>query len=163
MILMVVKAAQVAMATFVLFEGIAIGHFKDRGKANLDYIIVLGAQVYSSGPSPVLRYRLDAAVDYLNENPETICIVSGGQGYNEPFSEAEGMAEYLMRQGIGAERIWLENTSSTTQENMLFSKVLMEEGSTVGIVTNNFHLFRGLRHRLSIGHAAPLLSWCQRS
>lgn len=55
----------------------------------LDYIIVLGAQVRKDGPSPVLKYRLDKAVEYLNENPDTVCIVSGGQGSNEPWSEAE--------------------------------------------------------------------------
>lgn len=71
-----------------------------KGETNLDYVIVLGTQIHESGPSIVLKYRLDAAVLYLNENPGTICIVSGGQGKNEPYSEAEGMAKYLIEKGI---------------------------------------------------------------
>lgn len=45
------------------------GSFNAVGKPGLDYIIVLGAQVKEEGPSIVLRYRLDAAADYLRENP----------------------------------------------------------------------------------------------
>ena len=59
------------------------------GREGLDYIIVLGAQVRKDGPSPVLKYRLDKAVEYLNENPDTVCIVSGGQGSNEPGRSRE--------------------------------------------------------------------------
>lgn len=143
--------AGLVLASFILFEGLAVSRFQDKGKANLDYIVVLGAQVYENGPSPVLHHRLNAALDYLNANPDTICIVSGGQGYNEPFPEAEGMADYLIRQGIDADRILLETESSTTEENMLFSKALIEEGSSVGIVTNNFHLFRGLQMARNAG------------
>ena len=78
----------------VVVEGCVISQMHAKGKAELDYIIVLGAQVRENGPSPVLKYRLDKAVEYLEENPDTICIVSGGQGKNEPWSEAEGMAQY---------------------------------------------------------------------
>ena len=71
----------------VLFTGIGgcIGSkMNTEGKPGLDYIIVLGAQIYERGPSAVLRFRLDKAVEYLNENPRTKCIVSGGKGSNEP-------------------------------------------------------------------------------
>ena len=122
------------------------GEFSSTGKQNLNYIIVLGAQVRKDGPSVVLRYRLDAAIDYLNDNPDTICIVSGGQGVNESFSEAEGMADYLMQHGIGQERILLEDRSTNTVENIRNSKALMEHPyENVGIVTNNFHMYRAVR------------------
>lgn len=111
----------------------------------LDYIIVLGAQVRKDGPSPVLKYRLDKAVEYLNENPDTVCIVSGGQGSNEPWSEAEGMARYLQEKGIDTARILTEDQSQTTGQNITNSKKLMKEGASVGIVTNNFHVFRALQ------------------
>ena len=110
----------------------------------MDYVIVLGAQIYEYGPSVVLRYRLDKTIEYLQENPETICIVSGGQGENEPFTEAEGMANYLMQKGIDKDRIRKEESSQNTIQNIRFSMALMEEGSSVGIITNNFHLFRAL-------------------
>lgn len=122
------------------------GGFTDKGSQNLDYIIVLGAQVREDGPSVVLRYRLDAAIDYLNENPDTICIVSGGQGRNESFSEAEGMAEYLLENGIEKNRILLEDQSENTAENIRYSKDLMKQTyHGVGIVTNNFHVFRAVK------------------
>ena len=110
------------------------------------YIIVLGAQVRENGSSVVLRYRLDTAIEYLEENPETICIVSGGQGANEPFSEAEGMANYLIENGIEKDRILLENKSKNTVQNMQYSSALMDETyNSVGIVTNNFHMFRAMK------------------
>ena len=122
--------------------------FNDKGETGLDYIIVLGAQVRTTGPSVVLKYRLDTAIEYLNANPDTKCIVSGGQGYNEPMSEAQGMKDYLLAAGISEDRIIMEAESSTTIENILFSKKILDsidqEYSSVGIVTNNFHVFRGV-------------------
>lgn len=130
----------------VILCSMILGDFSAKGSQNLDYIIVLGAQVREDGPSVVLKYRLDAAVMYLNENPDTMCIVSGGQGGNEPFSEAEGMAEYLLDKGIEEDRIILEDRSTSTVENIQNSKKLMKETyQNVGIVTNNFHVFRAVR------------------
>lgn len=126
--------------------GMIASEFTAKGTEKLDYIIVLGAQVRENGPSVVLRYRLDTAIEYLEENPETICIVSGGQGANEPFSEAEGMANYLIENGIEKDRILLENKSKNTVQNMQYSSALMEnEYNGVGIVTNNFHMFRAMK------------------
>lgn len=126
--------------------GMLLGEFAAAANKKMDYIIVLGAQVWEDGPSRVLRYRLDAAIEYLEENPDTICIVSGGQGVNEPFTEAEGMARYLTSNGIGKERIYMENTSTTTVENIRNSRALMSNDyDSVGIVTNNFHVYRALR------------------
>ena len=110
-----------------------------------DYVIVLGAQVHADKPSVVLKYRLDEAILYLNENPETVCIVAGGQGKNEPYSEAYGMAQYLMQNGIDKERILLEDQSKTTEENLRFSRKFLPEGAEVGIITNDFHMFRALQ------------------
>ncbi len=136
----------VGVLSLVVLCSLIAGTFTDEGKDDLDYIIVLGAQIRVNGPSVVLRHRLDAAAEYLMENPETKCIVSGGQGVNEPVSEAEGMAEYLIQKGIGAERILLEDQSRNTVENIRFSMRLMQEPeATVGIVTNDFHLYRATR------------------
>ena len=135
----------IGIVSFVLVEGCVISQMHAKGKAELDYIIVLGAQVRENGPSPVLKYRLDKAVEYLNENPDTVCIVSGGQGSNEPWSEAEGMARYLQEKGIDTARILTEDQSQTTGQNITNSKKLMKEGASVGIVTNNFHVFRALQ------------------
>lgn len=120
--------------------------FAEKGEKGLDYLIVPGAQVREDGPSAVLAFRLDAAAAYLKENEDTLCIVSGGKGYNEPLSEAEGMKRYLEENGIDPRRIIMEDRSSNTTENIAFSMELMEDpgSARIGIVTNNFHLFRAM-------------------
>ena len=135
----------IGLLAFFIVEGCVISQMHAGGRAGLDYIIVLGAQVRKDGPSPVLRYRLDKAVEYLDENPDTVCIVSGGQGSNEPWPEAEGMAQYLQQKGIAATRILLEDQSQTTEQNIMNSKQLMKDGASVGVVTNNFHVFRAMQ------------------
>lgn len=138
--------AVIAIGILAFLCGTIVGKFSEKGKPDLDYIIVLGAQVRKDGPSVVLKYRLDAAIDYLNKNPDTVCIVSGGQGVNEPFSEADGMADYLIKNGIGESRIILEDKSQNTVQNIQNSKAFLEDvNHSVGIVTNNFHMFRALR------------------
>ena len=119
--------------------------FGHQAPKNLDYLIVLGAQIHPAGPSVVLRQRLDAAIAYLRENPGTLCIVSGGKGSNEKTTEAEGMRDYLVRHGIPADCILLEPASQNTIQNILNSKNLLpSDASTVGLVTNNFHVYRAL-------------------
>lgn len=137
-----IAVVAVGFTAFFIVEGCIISQMHEKGKAGLDYIIVLGAQVRESGPSAALKYRLDEAVEYLEDNPKTICIVSGGQGANEPYSEAEGMAQYLKEQGIDASRILLEDKSLNTEQNMEYSRALIKDGASVGIITNDFHLFR---------------------
>ena len=132
--------------TILLFlNGCILSHFNDQGQPNLDYIIVLGAQVKSNGPSAVLKYRLDYAIDYLNQNPDTKCIVSGGQGANEPFSEGQGMYDYLVKNNINPQRISIEDQSKNTVQNIQYSSKLLDKNASIGIVTNNFHTFRALR------------------
>lgn len=138
--------ALAGIALFVVLGGAIMRDARREPPAGLDYIIVLGAQVKADGPSVVLRYRLDAAYDYLVENPGTICVVSGGQGPNEPFPEADGMADYLVSRGIDEGRVLLEPRSETTVQNIAFSlEVIDDPGATVGIVTNDFHVFRAVR------------------
>ena len=133
-------------AVFLFVEGCILSCFNYNGKENLDYIIVLGAQVYEDKPSPVLKFRLDTAIDYLKENPDTKCIVTGAQGINEPFTEAQGMADYLTKNGISTDRIILEKDAVNTVENISNSIALINNSeASIGIVTNNFHVFRAVR------------------
>ena len=135
-------AATALILMLVIVEGIILSGFTYWTENNLDYIIVLGAQVKEDGPSVVLKYRLDKAYDYLKDNEATICIVSGGQCSNEPCTEAEAMERYLEDRGITSSRIIREDRSRSTLENLKFSKELIKEDASVGIVTNNFHIFR---------------------
>ena len=71
--------------------------------------------------------------------------MSGGQGYNEPVSEAEGMKGYLVDAGIDPERILTEDTSTNTTQNLIYSGELLNKSEdSVVVVTNNFHMFRAL-------------------
>lgn len=137
--------AGAGILSFAVIEGCVIRKMKEQGAEQLDYIIVLGAQVRAGGPSKVLQYRLDCAAEYLEKNPNTVCIVSGGQGKNEPYPEAEGMAEYLLQKGIPENRLLLEDKSKTTEQNISNSMKLMEPDASVGIITNDFHVFRALQ------------------
>ena len=141
----IVITAVCCAAVFIITEArIAAVGFRTQQEENLDYLIVLGAQVREDGPSVVLQYRLDTACSYLEKNPDTVCIVSGGQGWNEPYPEAEGMRRYLLDKGISEERILTEEESRNTLENIQNSMGMLNPGKDrVGIVTNNFHIYRG--------------------
>ncbi len=119
-------------------------------KEDNNYVIVLGCGVFSDGRLTLtLMNRLDAAKNYLNDHEEALCIVSGGQGPTEPTSEAFAMKQYLVSNGLSEDRILLEDRSTSTKENLLFSKQVMENHDpkrekTAAIVTNDFHIFRSL-------------------
>lgn len=123
-----------------------------RADHKLPYIIVLGAQVRGTKITNSLMRRLDAALCYLEENPDTRVIVSGGRGKGEDISEAAAMREYLHRNGIDEKRIILEDTSTSTWENLRNSSKTIENlKRPVGIVTNNFHMYRALQIGRKIG------------
>lgn len=110
----------------------------------VDCLIILGAQVKADRPSLALERRIYAAYDYLTAHPHTVAIASGGQGQDEPISEAQCIFDCLVEMGISPERIILEDRSTSTAENLQFSKKLIpEDCKSVAIVTNNFHAFRG--------------------
>ena len=147
--------AAIVFSSFITVESFIISGFFSNYAYNLDYIIVLGAQVYPEGPSAILKYRLDEAVKYLKQNLNTKCIVSGGQSHNEPFAEAIGMKKYLEDEGIDGERILLEADSKNTNQNITNSMKYIESGNSVGIVTNNFHMFRALQTAKKQGLSEP--------
>ncbi|MEG1579584.1 MAG: YdcF family protein, partial [Oscillospiraceae bacterium] len=88
------------------------------GKTNVTgnekVMVILGAQVKTSGPSVLLKDRLDTALTYLNANPTLTVVVSGGQGDNEPATEASVMRDYLVEHGYPTEQILLEDSSRNT-------------------------------------------------
>lgn len=119
----------------------------------LPYIIVLGAKVNGTVVSESLRRRLDAAADYLNDNPDTQVIVSGSKLNGELITEAEAMMRYLVDKGIDETRILKEENSYTTKQNLMFSRELMEDKTAAtGIVTSNYHMFRSLAFARRLGY-----------
>ncbi len=144
----------VGLVLFAFVEGMVLSQVTAKADNGADYVIVLGAQWKTTGPSYMLRKRLDKAVEYLNANPDTVVIVSGGQGVNEPISEAEGMAGYLEDAGIAPERIIKEVASTSTDENLEFSSAFLDkENAKVVLVTNNYHMFRAKKLAEKQGYA----------
>ena len=129
---------------FYLEHQIGTG-MKAKGIENLDYIVVLGCQVKGTKPSKALKDRLDTAKEYMQANPETIAVLSGGQGKMEEISEAECMRRYLEKAGISRERLILEQRSTTTRQNLRYSRRYMDyRHDEIGIITNNFHVYRSV-------------------
>lgn len=116
---------------------------KTQPAANCDYLILLGAGVNGDTPSPILQDRINTAYTYLTEHPNTICIATGGKGDGENISEAQCIFNQLTAMGISADRIWIEDQATSTVENFKYSLEMLE-GTTgsVGVVSNEFHLFR---------------------
>lgn len=112
-----------------------------------DAVIVLGSGVKGEKVPPNLQNRLDAAYEYFLENPDSVIVVSGGQGNGENISEALAMQRYLTGKGIPTEKILMEDRSTSTEENFKFSKELLDsyfnnEEYSVVFVTNDFHIIR---------------------
>ncbi len=123
-----------------------ISGMRARAPANLDALIVLGARVDPDGPSPALRRRLNATMAVLDEHPNAVVIASGGKGADEPVSEAQCIRDELVRRGVDASRIIMEDRSTNTAENLAFSAALLEDRcARVGVITNNYHVWRSVR------------------
>ena len=108
-------------------------------------MVILGSQVIGTPAiaSPTLADRLDVAVQYLNENPETKVVVCGGQGEDESATESSVMAKYLIDKGIDANRVYQEDKSRRTAEQFIFANRVLPLGKTV-VVTNDFHILRSI-------------------
>lgn len=120
-------------------------------------LIVLGCKVYGTKASLMLEERMDAAIAYLRANPDSKCIVSGGKGDDEGISEAACMQQYLICHGIPKSRIFMEDRSRTTQENLLFSSAIIKKQGLdphLALVSNEFHLYRSLCIAKKLGFSA---------
>ncbi|MDE7193816.1 MAG: YdcF family protein [Oscillospiraceae bacterium] len=142
-----------------VFFSVNMAVYAERPCERTDCVIVLGCQVLGETPTDMLCDRLDAALELLEENPEAMCVVSGGQGNLENISEAEAMRRYLNARGIAGERIITEDRSTTTEENIRFTEEILSEigiSDNIVIVTNEFHQYRAdifaRRAGLTVGH-----------
>ena len=109
-----------------------------------DYALVLGAAVKEDGnASRIMRQRLKAALSFMEENPEAYVILSGGQGEDEPMTEAECMYKTILEMGADESRLILEGESFNTRENLLNSMAIIEgRGGTekpIALITSEFH------------------------
>ena len=130
----------------VIAEIPILANMKKQEKADSDYVIVLGAGVHGTRPSRILNQRITAAYNFLVANPETKAILSGGQGPGEDISEALCMKNELIKKGIDANRLIMEDHSTSTEENLKFSKKIIDENSPnttkITIISSDTHLYR---------------------
>lgn len=147
---------------FIIVEGVLIYQSYQSNTKSSDYVIVLGAKVNGTSPSRSLKYRLEATIEYYRLHPTATIIVSGGQGAGEEVSEASVMKTYLIEHGIAENKIIEESKSTSTYENLIFSKDIIDTVTnntyTVTIVTNGFHTYRALYIANSLGLQASTYS-----
>ena len=128
------------------------------GKSDAPYVIVLGAAVYGETPSISLKHRCDRAREHLKANPGAVAVLSGGQGDGEDISEAECMRRYLTGKSVRESRLLLEDRSTSTVENLTFSKQAIEDSggdsSRVAVVSSAYHLYRACRMASALGMEA---------
>lgn len=127
--------------------GLVLNASRGDRDAQCQYVVVLGAAVRPWGPTLPLQERVTAAYEYMNAHPEVILIVSGGQGSDEPMTEAQCMYDMLVQRGADRSRIWMEDRATSTWENMKFTLELIKEKtgdspSQLGVISNEYHLFR---------------------
>lgn len=104
------------------------GRIPAAAEPSLDYVIVLGAKVKPDGSlSKTLKLRLDKALEYMKENPETMLVLSAAKGDAEPCSEADAMETYLLGQGADPDHLLKEEQSFSTVENLAYSRVMIEK------------------------------------
>ena len=144
-----------ALGVFLAAEVPILHAALSRTGSDAPYVIVLGAAVYGETPSISLRHRADRAAAHLTDHPEAVAVVSGGQGEGEDISEAECMRRYLRNKGVADSRILLEDKSTSTLENLTFSKQVIEanggDPSRVVIVSSAYHLYRAERMAAALG------------
>lgn len=141
-VILSIGAVSAVLAAVISVFMVNAAHSSPSGSST---VIVLGCKVKGEVPSLMLGQRIAAACRYLEANPDSMCIASGGQGADELISEAECIKRVLVEKGIAEERIILEDKSTSTDENIRFSIEKMEEygiSGSVTIVTNEFHQLR---------------------
>ncbi len=146
------------LASYVIY---AFVYGRITGLRRADFVVVLGSGLTSGNRvPPLLASRLDRGrqvYQTLAERRKTspLLIVSGGKGGDERISEAEAMARYLIERGVPEDHVVREDQSRTTEENLTFTKAIMERSQPryrCIVVTSNFHVFRAamLARRLGV-------------
>lgn len=149
---------------FIVVESVIVRESVKTPGTDADYLIVLGAKVNGTKPSLILQYRIEKASEYMKEHPECIAIVSGGKGEDEGISEAEAMKNGLVERGIEENRIRMEDQSTSTKENLEYSKdIIQDQGgdtdqSDILVVTTDFHVLRavGIAKKTGFQHVEGL-------
>ena len=182
-----VSVITVVAAVFVIFLSVEVAmglNFFSLKKHSTDYVVVLGYQVQDGEINPTLEYRLDKAYEYAQVHSNTVFILSGGKNGGQDISEAQVMYDYLKKRGVPEHQMILEEQSSSTYENLVYSKMIIDERERarrdllksvmsrsgylsppdeevtirVGIITSNFHVLRAksIARHVGIEHVSGI-------
>lgn len=140
----------VGIIIFIIMESLIVLYPKHDYKEQSDYMIILGTAVKHNTPSLTLRGRLDTAIEYINRtNDDLYIVVSGGKGSGENISEALAMKTYLIENRVSEDKIIMEDKSTNTYENFMYSREKIEDHSgksikdlNIKVVTTDFHAYR---------------------
>lgn len=157
-IIFIILAAAAAILTLAIMCMICMGSGMKKSTEKSGTVVVLGCRVYSYGPSLMLRARLDEAIQFLNNDEDAVCIVCGGQGKNEPESEAAAMFGYMTDRGIDKKRVYMEDKSLDTLENLTNSLGIIKENNldeNCVIVTSDYHCYRAIKYAEKLGYRNP--------
>jgi len=137
----------IGVVCFIILQSLIISGART-DDVDVDVVIVLGAGLINDRPSLILIYRLNATIDYIQTRDDIPIIVTGGLGEGRTVTEAEAMARFLIERGVDENRIWREEASTSTHENINFARDIMADNGIdvdnvrVAIVSNEFHLYR---------------------
>lgn len=139
-----------AAAFFLIVTAVIITFGPDTADGSEDAVIVLGCAVIGDRPSNTMYARTTAAVQYYKKNPNAVFVLSGGRGAQETISEAEAMKRLMLAGGIPENRLIIEDKATSTSENYIYSKKLLDSyfngrPYTAAYVTNDFHCYRAGR------------------
>ncbi|MFB0919774.1 MAG: YdcF family protein [Oscillospiraceae bacterium] len=146
----------IGLVLFAVIEVIVVRAAHTDTNPEAPYLIMLGAGVNGTEPSLSMLYRLEESKKYLDEYPEAIAIVSGGQGAGEDISEAECMRRWLAKNGVSADRIIMEDKSTSTYENLRNSLEIIEKRggdrtAKVAVLSQEYHLYRAKYYARELG------------
>ena len=141
---------------FIIVEIPIIKNARTDADAERPYLVVLGAAVHGDDASLSLVHRLRGVLDYMEQYPDSVAIVSGGQGKGENMTEAQCMFDWLTAHGIDESRIIMEDKATSTAENLEFSfdiirSLGVEPDGNTAILSSPYHLFRAKSMAKSMG------------
>ena len=136
-----------AVLAFAVLEGLVLSGGRTRvaeGAEAPEVMVVFGCKVDPNGPSILLQDRLDTALAYLEDHPDMTVVVAGGQGSDEPVSEAQAMYDYLVEHGADGDQIIREDRSRNTWQNVNNTLDIFRSGEIAGtdrvlLVSSDFH------------------------
>ena len=142
---LLLTAFVIGVLTLLFSIGILSKAGNRKPQKGADYLIVLGAKVKGKEPSVALSGRIQTAYDYLEQNPGTKAVLTGGKGRGEDISESSCMETALLKKNIAKSRLYKEEKSTTTIENIAYAKEYIEDkNANIVVVTSDFHVKRGV-------------------